>query len=76
MEASNEAAQKMNELADNFILARNIIVGGLAAYAGYVILRKYFLKPFFNTFKFLSNQTRDMQESLHKKFGSGIVVIA
>ena len=50
----------MNEIADNFILVRNIIVGGLAGYAGYFILRKYFLKPFFSTFKFLSNHTRNM----------------
>ena len=45
----------MNELADNFILARNIIVGGLAFYASYVLLKKYLIKPFVKTFKFLSN---------------------
>lgn len=55
LEASNEAARKLNELTDNFILARNIIVGGLAFYAGWTILRKYIVKPFLNTFKFLSN---------------------
>jgi len=55
LEASNEAARKLNELTDNFILARNIVVGGLAFYAGWVILRKYLIKPFVKTFKFLSN---------------------
>ena len=76
LEASNEAAKKMNELADNVILARNRIVGGLAVYASYMILRKYVIKPFIKTFKFLSNQTKNMGNSLTQKYGQGLVVVA
>ena len=65
----------MNELADNFILARNIFVGSLAFYATFSIVRKFIVKPFIKTFKFLSNQTKNLEVSLQKKFDDGIVVI-
>jgi len=45
----------MNELADNMILARNIAVGSLAFYASYTLLKKHFVMPFLQTFRFLSN---------------------
>ena len=35
MEDSQHVVEKMNELTDNMILARNIAVGGLVAYAAY-----------------------------------------
>lgn len=55
VEEANAAAIKMNEIADNFILARNIFIGSLAFYAGYNILMRFIIKPFVKTFKFLSN---------------------
>lgn len=61
IEEGNAAALKMNEIADNFILARNILVGSLAFYAGYSILTRFIIKPFVQTFKFLSNQTRNLE---------------
>lgn len=76
IEEGNAAALKMNEIADNFILARNILVGSLAFYAGYSILTRFVIKPFVQTFKFLSNQTRNLKQDLHKKYGKGIAVIA
>ena len=66
----------MNEIADNFILARNILIGTLAFYAGYSILTRFIIKPFVKTFKFLSNQTRNLKQDLSKKYGHGLVVIA
>ena len=51
----------MNEIADNFIMARNILIGTLAFYAGYSILTRFIIKPFVKTFKFLSNQTRNLK---------------
>jgi hypothetical protein len=61
----------MNDLADSMILARNIVVGGLALFAGYTIVRKYVLEPFWRTFKFLSNMTADLKSNLQKKYGTG-----
>jgi hypothetical protein len=55
LEESNQAAHKMNEIADSMILLRNIVVGGLAFYASYTIVKKYLIKPFIKTFRFLSN---------------------
>jgi len=66
----------MNELADNFILARNIFVGSLAFYASYTLVRKFVIKPFIKTFKFLSNQTKNLEKALHVKYDNGIAVIA
>ena len=76
IEESNQAALKLNELADNFILARNIFIGTLAFYASYTILKKYIIKPFVKTFKFLSNQTKNLKNALHLKYGCGIAIIA
>ncbi len=75
LEQSKQATEKMNELADNFILARNIFVGSLAFYATFSLVRKFIVKPFIKTFKFLSNQTKNLQVSLQKKFDDGIVVV-
>ena len=47
VEEGHKATEKMNELADNLILARNLVVYSMAAYASYTILKKYFIKPFF-----------------------------
>jgi hypothetical protein len=66
----------MNEIADNFILARNIFIGSLAFYAGYSILTRFIIKPFVKTFKFLSNQTRDLKHDLRQKYGNGIAIVA
>lgn len=66
----------MNELADNFILVRNLLVGGLAFYASYTLLKKFVIKPFVKTFKFLSNQTKNLGKALHEKYSDGIVIIA
>ena len=54
----------MNELTDNMILARNVAVGGLIAYAAYHIVNKYFLTPFWSTFRFLVNQTSVIRQTL------------
>ena len=76
MKESEEAAQKMNELADNLILARNIVIGGLAVYAGFSIVRNFILMPFMRTYKFLSNQSRNLHGALIDKYGNDLVVIA
>jgi hypothetical protein len=55
LESSQQASEKMNELADNMIMARNIFVGSLAVYAGYTLLRKYVIVPFLRTYRFLRN---------------------
>jgi hypothetical protein len=55
LEQSKQATEKMNELADNVIFARNIFVGSLALYATLSLVRKFIVKPFVKTFKFLSN---------------------
>lgn len=60
IEASNEASKKLNELTDNIILVRNIVVGSLAVYATWTLGRRYLVKPFLNTFRFLSNQTKNL----------------
>ena len=75
MEQSNQASAKMNELADNFILARNIFVGSLALYASVSLVRNFFVMPFIKTFRFLSNQTKNLANSLQAKYDEGICVI-
>lgn len=75
LEQSKQATEKMNELADNVILARNIFVGSLALYASLSLVRKFIVKPFIKTFKFLSNQTKNLEVSLQKKFDDGIVIV-
>jgi len=57
----SEAAAKMNTIADNLLLARDICVYGMAFYASYTLLKKYFVKPFMSTYRFLSNQCLDMK---------------
>ena len=71
IEASNEASKKLNELTDNIILVRNIVVGGLAVYATWTLGRRYLVKPFLNTFRFLSNQTKNLSAALATKYGAG-----
>jgi hypothetical protein len=75
IEASKMASEKMNEIADNMILARNVFVGTLAMYATYSLTRKFVFRPLAQTYRFLSNQTKDLQCSLHEKYGSGIAII-
>lgn len=65
----------MNEIADNFIWVRNVFVGSLALYASYTLAKKFIVKPFYRTYKFLSNQGKNLEQSLHDKFDKGIVVI-
>ena len=64
LDESQEVMDKMNELTDNMILARNVAIGSLCAYAGYQILNTYFLTPFWSTFRFLINQTSAVRQSL------------
>ena len=64
IEASNQAAKKMNELTDSMILARNIFVGTLAVYAGYSLLTKYVVSPLLQSYRFLTNQTKNLEEAL------------
>ena len=52
---SNEAAEKMNYIADKMILAGYAVVGCLASYATYKILSKCIFKPMFRTYRFLRN---------------------
>ena len=75
IEASNQAAKKMNELTDSMILARNIFVGTLAVYAGYSLLTKFVVSPLLQSYKFISNQTKNLEEALQQKYGKGIVII-
>ena len=72
---SNEAMEKMNFIADNFILAGYAIVGCLASYATYKIVTKYFIKPFASTYRFLTNQSRDVDTILAEKYGKGLAII-
>jgi hypothetical protein len=65
----------MNELADNMIFARNLFVGSLALYASVSLLRNFIVMPFIKTYKFLSNQTRNLENSLQSKYDSGVCVI-
>ena len=69
LDESQEVMGKMNELTDNMILARNVALGSLCAYAGFQILSKYFLTPFWSTFQFLINQTNAVRKSLKEKYG-------
>lgn len=75
MEQSNQATAKMNELADNFILARNIFVGSLAFYASVTLAKNLIVMPFIKTYRFLSNQTKNLEISLQLKYDEGICVI-
>ena len=75
IEASNQAAKKMNEITDSMILARNIFVGTLAVYAGYSLVTKFVVSPLLQSYKFISNQTKNLEEALQQKYGKGIVII-
>jgi hypothetical protein len=57
IEEGNKATEKMNELADNLLLARNVLIYSMAFYASWTLLKKYLVKPFMSTYRFLSNQT-------------------
>ena len=63
------SVEKLNELTDNVILVRNICVGTLAVYAKWTLGRRYLIKPFLQTFRFLSNQAKDLQMALATKYG-------
>ena len=65
LEESNEAAEKMNFIAEKMILAGYAIVGCLASYASYKILTKYIVKPFAHTYRFLTNQSGNVKAALH-----------
>ena len=67
---------KVDELTDNMILARNIAIGSLVAYAGFHILNRWFLTPFMSTFRFLVNQTSAIRDQLKLKYGKKLIVIA
>ena len=76
LEESQQATEKMNELADNLIFARDVALYSMAFYASYTILKKYLIQPFVSTFRFLRNQTMDMKSRVHAKYGNNVVVIA
>lgn len=61
IEEGNKATEKINELADNLILARNVVLYSMAFYASWTLLKRYLVKPFMSTYRFLSNQTQDMR---------------
>lgn len=75
IEQSNQATAKMNELADNFILARNVFVGSLALYASVSLVKNFIVMPFIKTYRFLSNQTKNLEDSLQHKYDEGFCII-
>ena len=70
IEESHQVMEKMDELTDNMILARNVAIGSLVAYAGFHILNRWFLTPFMSTFRFLVNQTSAVRDQLKLKYGN------
>jgi hypothetical protein len=52
---SHEAAHKLNEIADNFILVRNVVVGTVAFFSSYYILNKFVIRPMLQTTRFCKN---------------------
>ena len=75
LESGNEAAEKMNFIADKLIWAGYAIVGGLASYAVLKIFGTYLVQPFMNTYRFLTNQSRNVQTTLSSRYGNGLAVI-
>ena len=75
VEEAGQAAEKMNYIADNMILAGYALVGSLAFYAVTSLMKQYIIQPFLSTYRFLSNQTKNMAEELKNKYGNGLVVI-
>ena len=59
---SELAAEKFNFIADKMIFAGYAIVGCLASYATYKILAKWIIKPAMSTYRFLTNQSRNVGE--------------
>ena len=57
------------------IFAGYCVVGCLTSYATYKIVTKYMIKPFASTYRFLSNQSRDVKGVIASKYGSGLAVI-
>ena len=43
VEEGQQATEKMNQIADNLILARNVVVYSMAFYASYTIFRNFFV---------------------------------
>ena len=66
----------MNFIADRMILAGYAIVGCLASYATYKILTKFLVKPMLGTYRFLTNQSRDMASVIDEKYGKDLAIIA
>lgn len=58
------------------IFAGYAVVGCLASYATYKILSKYLVKPAFATYRFLTNQSRNVGELIEEKYGRGLAIIA
>ena len=58
---SHDAADKMNDIADKMLFAGYAVVGCLASYATFKILTKYWFKPMFKTYRFLSSQSFNMK---------------
>ena len=54
---AHSASAKMNEVADKMLFAGYAIVGCLASYATFKILTKFWFKPMFRTYRFLSSQS-------------------
>mgnify|MGYP006955093302 FL=1 len=65
LQESEQAMEKMNYIADKMIFAGYCIVGCLASYATYKILTKWLIKPFASTYRFLTNQSRDVGGRSH-----------
>ena len=66
----------MNFIAEKMIWTGYAVVGCLASYATYKILMKWFVKPVRSTYRFLTNQSRDVKALLHEKYGNGFAVVA
>ena len=75
-EKGEMAAEKMNFIAEKMIWAGYAVVGTLASYATYKILTKFLIKPIRSTYRFLTNQSRDVKQIFHEKYGKGMAVIA
>ena len=76
LKESEAAIEKMNFIADKMIFVGYAVVGCLASYATYKILTKYLIKPAMSTYRFLTNQSRNVGDQVEEKYGRGLAVIA
>ena len=64
LQESELAAEKFNYIADKMIWAGYAVVGCLASYATYKIVTRFIIRPFWDTYRFLTNQSQDVQNVL------------